>query len=207
MYDRTYEDKVLTFEASGGLINSSLVMQDRETDSFWSIMRGQSLEGELQGQPLQEIAQNRKMRWGEWRQLHPDTLVLSVNGEEDTDPGYDGYFKSSEGFRGAAASDSRLQTKTPIFAFRFNGGSYAIPHESIVSGKALQLGGQSLFLFRSQEDELHDSTKAFQGSAENCEFQGSSESFIGSDCPQPLTGFDTFWYNWSLNNPDTELLQ
>jgi hypothetical protein len=207
VYDRTYGDQVLTFEASGGLINSSLVLQDRETDSFWSIMRGQSLEGELQGQPLQEIAQNRKMRWSEWRALHPDTLILSVNGSEDTAPGYDAYFESSEGFRGAAALDSRLETKTPIFAFRLSGQSYAIEHASIVAGKSLLIDGESVFLFRSNDDELHDSTRAFQGRMNNCEFQDGSESFSGANCPQPLTGFDTFWYNWSLNNPDTELIR
>jgi len=26
-------------------------------------------------------------------------------------------------------------------------------------------------------------------------------------CPQRFEGFDIFWYNWSLNNPETKLLK
>jgi len=38
-------------------------------------MRGKSLNGELAGTPLKEIAVNQKMRWKDWRALYPDTLV------------------------------------------------------------------------------------------------------------------------------------
>ena len=48
-----------------------------------------------------------------------------------------------------------------VFTTSINGGSYAIIYEFIGLGKTLQLDGQSLFLFRCQVDELHDSTKAF----------------------------------------------
>lgn len=206
MYDRTYDDRVLTFEASGGLINSSLVMQDRETDSFWSIMRGRSLEGQLQGTALKEIALNEKMTWAEWRQQHPDTQVLSVNGAEDQAPAYGDYYQSDAGYRGSQAGDTRLETKTPIFAFRLDQRSYAVAHSAVIGGRYLEVGGESVFLYRSGEDGLHDSTKAFYGPDPGCSFDTGTESFSGSDCPRALTGFDTFWYNWSLNNPETDLL-
>jgi hypothetical protein len=206
VYDRTYLGKTLTFEASGGLINSSLVMQDRETDSYWSIMRGKSLAGELKGKPLQEVAKNQKMTWGEWRTLHPDTLVLSVDGHEDTDTGYDNYFSSSKGFRGATATDTRLGTKASVFAFRLEGNAYAVAHDTIVNGRSFDVGNETVFLFRSTDDGLHDSTRAFLGEIDTCSFDATTESYTGSHCPRALAGFDTFWYNWSLNNPDTVLL-
>ena len=38
-------------------------------------------------------------------------------------------------------------------------------------------------------------------------FDPGSGRFQGAASSRRLSGFDTFWYNWSLNNPDTRLLQ
>ena len=55
MYDRQYNGKVFTFEPSGGLVNATLVMQDFETDSYWSIMTHEAIEGEEKGTKLKEL--------------------------------------------------------------------------------------------------------------------------------------------------------
>ena len=208
MYDRRYGDKVLTFEASGGLINSSLVLQDRETDSYWAIMRGKSLNGELAGTPMKEIAVNQKMTWKDWRAQHPDTLVLSVDGVEDQVNAYDNYFQSEQGFRNNKASDTRLDTKTPIFAFRLKESSYAVRYSDIVGGREFQLGTQTVYLHRNDGAGLLDSTRAYVAdSISGCTLDSLLLKTNDTACARPLSGFDTFWYNWSLNNPDTELLQ
>jgi Protein of unknown function (DUF3179) len=204
VYDRRYGDKVLTFEASGGLMNSSLVLQDRETDSYWPIMRGKSIHGELSGTVMKEVAVNRKMKWSEWLSLHPDTRVLSVDGVEDQAGAYDNYFQSEDGFRNSKASDVRLETKTPVFAFRLGNKPYAVSHDEIIGGRRFNLGGQIAYMFRSPDLGLHDSTRAYIVDADSgCVFDGAEA--VG-ECASPLSGFDTFWYNWSLNNPHTELL-
>ncbi len=133
MYSRRYDGQLLTFEASGGLINSSLVMQDRETNSYWAIMKGEAIAGLKKGTELAELPLGKKMKWKRWKRKHPDTLVLSVNGTED--------------------------------------GQWV----DISSG---------------------------------CRFDPDEEVFDGDteSCPKAFKGFDTFWYNWSLNNPSTELL-
>ena len=46
MYSREYQGRALNFEASGGLLNASLVMQDKETDTYWSIIEGKAIAGE-----------------------------------------------------------------------------------------------------------------------------------------------------------------
>lgn len=114
MYGREYDGKELRFEPSGGLIHSSLVMQDKETDTYWSLMEGRALAGELEGTPLVELPAGEKTTWGDWVARYPESLVLSVDGFEhdEIDP-YENYFDSSEGFRGAEASnlpDSYTQT-------------------------------------------------------------------------------------------------
>ena len=83
MYGREYGDQVLRFEASGGLLNASLVMRDKETDSFWSIMTGDALSGELKGTSLVELPYGEKVRFGEWVERYPDTLVLTVKGKAE----------------------------------------------------------------------------------------------------------------------------
>jgi hypothetical protein len=220
VYDRTINKKELTFEASGGLINASLVMQDRETDSYWPIMRGSAVEGDLKGTELKELAINKKMKWKDWRRKHPDTLVLSVAGKEDDEPVYEKYFESDDGFRDTRASDTRLASKQPIFAFRWQGKSYAVPYQTLENGRSWALDQSQVFLYRAAGAQLHDSTSAFlaenpfakennewNSTGNNCVFNADLLEFQGDQkCPQNLSGFDTFWYNWSLNNPDTQIL-
>lgn len=42
MYGRDYEGKTLQFEPSGGLANGALILQDKETDTYWSRARASS---------------------------------------------------------------------------------------------------------------------------------------------------------------------
>ena len=90
----------MNFEASGGLINASLVMQDKQTDTYWSIMEGEAIAGELSGEKLVELPVSEKIQWRHWKEKYSDTLVLSVRGREDGPDGYRDYFRDSRGFGG-----------------------------------------------------------------------------------------------------------
>ncbi len=222
MYDREYNGKTINFEASGGLIHSSLVMQDKETDSYWAIMSGEAIAGEFKGTRLRELPVGEKAAWKDWLAKHPDTEILSVNGREQGVDHYERYFKASDGFRGSHARDKRLKTKEPIFAFHYDGRSYAVQHSDFENGKVYNMGDARLFLHRRAGSEMFVSTTALLSStggfsqAEDiwthdetgCTFDVASGLFQREkeSCTQALTGFDTFWYNWSLANPDTELL-
>lgn len=204
-------------------MNASLVMQDFETDSYWAIMQGVSVAGEFKGTKLKELPFGKKAKWKDWVTEHPNTVILSVNGQEDGRDSYQRYFSSPEGFRGNAAKDTRLKTKEPIFAFRWAEQSYAIPYSAIEGGKALDLGEVKLFLYRPEGAAIFHSTTVYKSTGSDfnnvdgvwthtesgCKFDSSSEMFEGKvgACPQRFEGFDTFWYNWSLNNPETKLLK
>jgi len=223
VYGRDIAGKTRILEPSGGLIHGSLVLQDRESDTYWSIMTGEAIGGPLKGEHLQELPLGTKARWQDWVKQHPETVVLSVDGVEHIvrNP-YDQYFESGEGFRGSRATDSRLATKSPIFAFRLAGHKYAAPHDRLKSGRTFDLGEIKIFLYREKGAPVFASTHAFYRKGETgfekidgvwvdtqtgAKFNsetGAFESEKGG--PEPLTGIDTFWYNWSLNNPDTELL-
>ena len=222
MYGREYNGKTLSFEASGGLKNSSLIMQDFETNSYWAIMEGEAIGGEMKGTKLVELPVSKKTQWKDWVKEYPNTLVLSVNGQEDAQHGYKDYFTSSQGFRGQQAEDKRLQDKEPIFSFRLNGKSYAVPHIAISEGKSFLIEDRAVFLYRPESVDMFYSTVAFLSKGEKikftnlkwsdedsgCSFNPESEMFEGkNNCPEKISGFDTFWYNWSLNNPETVLLK
>jgi hypothetical protein len=205
-------------------MHSSLVLQDRETDTYWAIMSGEAIGGELKGSKLRELPVSEKIQWKDWEKKHPNTLVLSVNGREDVpfNP-YTDYFRSEQGFRGARAKDKRLRTKEPIFAFNFENQRYAIPYKAIEGGKVLDLGSTKLFLYRPKGAAIFYSTLAFKTTGtgfeqqdrqwvdidSGCKFDPEEGSFEAGQnpCPERFKGFDTFWYNWSLTNPDTKVLK
>jgi hypothetical protein len=139
VYDRRYSGKELLFEPSGGLLNAGLVMRDRPTDSWWSIMTGVAIGGELEGTPLKEIAVSEKTQWGEWKRRYPTSKVWSIGGMEhdDTNP-YDHYLGNTKTFRESKTPDKRLPDKESVYAFQMDGVTYAVPHALIFGGAVLQ---------------------------------------------------------------------
>lgn len=224
MYGRDYDGKTLRFEASGGLLHSGLVMADKETDSFWSIMTGDALAGPLEGTELRELPLGVKVRWKDWVAEHPDTLVLSVGGQEhESHNPYDDYFESRRAPLGAAATDGRLAPKAPVYTFQRNGEAYAVPYRVFEDGAVLRLGkkedAEKIFLFRPKGEEIFYSTLGWVGDFERGDdgrvrhvatgavFDPQQEGFTGGDGEVPrLDGFDTFWFHWSQVHPETALL-
>lgn len=223
MYSRTYQGRTLRFEPSGGLMHSALVMQDKETDSYWSIMTGNAIAGPLKGTPLEELPVGVKMRWKDWVELHPDTLVLSVGGREEVERNpYQDYFESDRGFGGMVTPDRRLETKTPIYAFRFEGKKYAAPFRKFEGGRVFKLGSGRLFLYRPRKAPVFESSVAYWTDSGTFQkedgewlhtpsgrkFDPEARRFMGPESSdlRRLEGFDTYWYTWSLTHPDTRIL-
>lgn len=65
-----------TFGVSGQLLNSNLVLFDRETRSYFSQINATGLRGEYRGRTLVEVTLTWTT-WERWKQAHPDTKVLS----------------------------------------------------------------------------------------------------------------------------------
>ncbi len=211
-------------------MNASLVMQDKQTDTYWSIMSGKAEAGALAGTALVELPVSEKLTWAEWYARHPDTLVLSVTRRTDDgqtvtsqDPGsdeYGNYFASEEGFRDYEATDTRLDTKDQIHAFLHDGVAYAIDLRRVVGGKVFELHeGTKILIYREATDQMFRGSSAFLSSAgfeqrggswfelsTNAAFNAITRDFGGAPVKR-LNGFDTFWYTWSLTHTDTELLR
>ncbi len=212
MYDRRIGERELNFEASGALMDASLVLRDRETDSWWSIMTSGAIGGELDGTDLVELAVSEKTTWARWVAAHPGTAVLSVDGVEHVDYNpYDNYFSSDGTFRNLEIADDRLPAKEPIYSFWLDGRPWAVPHSAFAGGALLTpetLGGRGLLLDREPGAPIFASTRAWIVSAERAADGTAVEllSAAPSEGIEPLPGFDTFWYTWVAVNGETELV-
>ena len=210
MYDRELGDRTLNFEASGALWQASLVMRDRETDSWWSIMTSRAIGGELEGADLVELPYGEKTTWAEWRARHPDSLVLSVGGREhEARNPYAEYFASDGTFRGLEIADRRLPAKEPIFSFFLDGRPYVVPHAAVQGRRLLEVGEARLLLFRPPGAAMFASTRAWRLPAG---FAAADEALPPDDELEaagfvPLGGIDTFWYNWAAVNEGSEILR
>ena len=124
MYDRNLDGQKLSFGVSGKLWKNVLIMYDRQTDTLWSHLTGEGLIGPLKGKRLGTFPA-AMMRYSEWTQLYPDTLVLkkklkgmggSVFRSSSRDP-YEGYYYSSQtGVIPEKYRDNRLHPKTLVVA-------------------------------------------------------------------------------------------
>jgi hypothetical protein len=223
VYGRQLADRTLQFEPSGGLWNASLVMRDRETDSWWSIMTSSAIGGPLEKTRLVELPVGEKTTWKAWRSRHPDTLVLSVERVEHVENNpYDRYFSDPKTFRDLEIADLRLAPKTPIFAFQWRQQAFAVPHEKFFGGALLKLPGlkgQKLLLYRPAGASIFASTRAFlvanflmdKNLARKSKAAAVESLVPPADGELPagyeaVTGFDTFWYTWAAVHPGTEIL-
>ncbi len=103
-----------------------LVMYDRQTDTLWSQLIGEAVEGPLTGSKL-EFVPSWQTTWSDWKVQHPNTLALDKGSRVGRDP-YTGYYNSSSsGVIGQSRIDDRLYVKEFVIGVEQNGESTAYP--------------------------------------------------------------------------------
>lgn len=224
MYSREVEGTVRTFEASGSLYQSALVMQDDRSGSYWATVTAEAIGGPEQGRNLEELPISEKTTWGEWRRRHPDTIVLSVDGREDADQNpYESYLSSSSTYHGLKATDRRLPDKEPVFGVEIRGRWFAFPHRLLEGGRAWEIDGAAFFFYRPPGASVYRSTRAYRAEIAGAEVpirrtgSGWEAEGLGSFDPEtgrftssraelaPVHGLDTFWLVWSRYHPESGL--
>ena len=76
VFDRQVGDQVLDFGTSGNVRNSDLIMWDRQTESWWQQITGESIIGELTGTSLTFLPAPM-VSWVDFKETYPDGQVLS----------------------------------------------------------------------------------------------------------------------------------
>jgi hypothetical protein len=74
-FSRMVEGQALVFDFSGMTLDNAMVMKDRQSETLWSQVQLQAVEGAMAGTRLELLASNQ-MTWQEWASQFPDTTLV-----------------------------------------------------------------------------------------------------------------------------------
>ena len=127
MYAREIDGAEFSFGVSGKLIRNVLVMYDRQTESYWSQLLGESVAGDMVGTKL-EFLPSWMTTWEKWKELHPETVALDKGGRRGGRDKYSSYYASDRaGVIGKTNFDDRLYTKEFVIGVELEDTAVAYP--------------------------------------------------------------------------------
>ena len=226
VFERTIEGKEVEFGTSGKLYNSNLLMYDRWTESYWSQGLGIAVTGELAGTKLKTIPFD-VITWGDWKKLHPETVVLTTDTgylrSYATDP-YGDYYTDPRIIFPVEHEDDRMHPKEIILGFNENGIYKAYKQNDIEKNKIIndKIGETSLMLVslfsqnsRAFDRNLNEEILEFEFLDERIiDTKTKSEwNYDGVAISGPLEGNSLkrmsmapgFWFEWIAFHPQTEV--
>lgn len=190
VFDRRVGREVQEFGVSGRLWQSNLLMYNRaktEADeSLWSQVLGEAVLGVDTGKKL-SIVRSDIIRWGDWKQVHPDTEVLSRDTGSVRDYGrdpYGGYYTSESVSFGATFNDTRLHPKALVHGLEI-GAEYKAYHDDALSGTITDtFAGKNIVATKTDAGEVRFTVDG-----------------------EPLASIPGFWFSWLAVHPETELFK
>jgi hypothetical protein len=232
VFNRTIDDgqEVVEFGTSGKLYNSNLVMYDRTSKSLWSQAMAEGIVGKYAGTKLERVPFDVAY-WKEWKQLYPDSKILSrdtgSNRPYGVDP-YGDYYTNSDVLFPVSNKDNRLGLKEIVVGFENKGQYKAYKLQEIenkkvindqVNGKPIALFSLHPFMVRAYDRivEYGELTLQFEYDADNNRIidkqTGSEWNFEGMAINGQMKGkqltrlpYDEgFWFEWIAFHPKTEL--
>ena len=226
VFERIINENEVEFGTSGKLYNSNLLMYDRWTESYWSQGLGTAVTGNLTGMQLKTIPFD-VITWGDWKKLHPDTLVLTTDTGHlrsyATDP-YGDYYTDPRIIFPVDNDDDRMHPKEIILGFNEDGIYKAYKQIDIEFHKTIndKIGNKPLLLASlfSQNSRAFDRT--LDGEILEFEFVDnkimdsktkSEWNYDGLAVSGPLEGNQLtrmsispgFWFEWVAFHPQTEV--
>ena len=212
------------FGVSGKLLNSNLVMYDRATESYWPQMLATAIRGEHEGDVLREFSITWTS-WERWREVHPETVVLSDDTgyarDYDRDP-YGSYTEElSRNFYTddflvfdpyTPVEDSEFGLKEVVLGTRSADGALAVHKESLADAGVLEttLGGVPYVAV--YEPALHTGYIYRNPEKRSVEY-ADGEVTVDGQVHEPdalpldrVLRYDAFWFAWAGYYPDTDVL-
>ncbi|WP_412987850.1 DUF3179 domain-containing protein [Pontimicrobium sp. IMCC45349] len=147
------------YGVSGLLYKSNLILYDRETNSHWSQLRLDCINGELIGNEP-ELKNIIETNWGTWKTMYPNTKVMTLNTGFNRD--YDEYpygpYKTDHDFFlfNVSPLNNNLPNKERVFAIIDNGYSKVYRFSSFQNGKVLkEIINNKTFLIVGNENTIN----------------------------------------------------
>jgi len=231
--NRELDGNVTTFGVSGLLYNSNLIPYDRATNSNWSQMRMECVNGELSGKDFDFIS-TFETDWKTWKTLFPNALVVSSNtGYERRYTHYPyGSYKSDEALYFPITNvNNNLSLKERVHGIIEDNKVYAFRFNLFEGNNLLQkhIGGNNYLIVGSKEDNFIVSfyNTLGEGIELNFEFVEDSLPIIlkdnegnkwdifgyaveGSRKGQRLTptkSLIAYWFAWGAFYPDISIIK
>ena len=229
-YETSAGGRTFTLGTSGLLYRSNKLMFDVETKSLWSTLEGRPVVGPLAGA---DIALKYRpvvtTTWKEWRTLHPDTTVVSLDTGHQRDynegAAYREYFSHDNLMFEVPSEDTRLKRKTEVVTF-FAGSDRSLTPVAIdtallkknpvhlfdaassgyvaltTTGGANRVykAGLTRFVRLADSEVVDDTGQAWRITEESLDGPG------GETRPREPAR-RTFWFAWFAQFPDTILLK
>lgn len=222
-----------TLGTSGKLLNSNLVMYDRETESYFPQILGMAVTGPLKGKTLKEF----QVIWTTWEKAkvrYPDALVLSMETGFLRPYGSDPYgsyqkrgtyYDSGGPFFPVMTTDNRLDAKEVVVGLRIGNTPLAMVKNSIAEKKAVNLmtGNHPIVAFYDDSlnavriysrqsgkkvlsFDIRDGkiTDRESNSEWNVLGESTNGKMKGTELEAALS-FDVMWFPWFAFYPQTEI--
>lgn len=224
VFERTIDGKEVEFGTSGKLYNSNLVMYDRLTGTYWSQALGLAVVGELTGTQLNIIPFD-VITFGDWKKIHPDSLVLSTDTGHlrsyGVDP-YGNYYTDKRIIFPVENDDNRMHPKEIILGFSEGPIHKAYKQNDLEKDVVIndKLDSLSVVLVSLYDDNARAFERTVNGHGLFFEYSdgkiidrqtGSEWDYEGLAKSGPLQGTQLqripfnpgFWFEWVAFHPDT----
>jgi len=187
VYDRRLSGGVSTFGVSGGLLESNMIMYDRETESLWQQSTGKSLAGFYFGETL-KFVEFQLMSMKDVIEKFPNALVLSEKTGHIRAYGsnpYSGYEENEGFFFAPSFEDSRYPSKEIFVAFYLGGTPVAVPWLSLIDGNTYTTKAENSSVVITKE---------------------GGELSITSERGEKIPFYFEMWFSWAVQNQDNGIV-
>ena len=226
MYARTLGGNNFTFQVSGRLWRNSLIMQDRESQTWWSQVTGRAINGKNKGAQLEKL-ESVETTWEQWYSAHPETSVLAKT-EEITASQYQSYFDNPErmGLFRAQWLTGKMPGKTLVYGASVGPHAVAVTEGAIAKGAVrADLGDEPVVVARGTDGGVRafvarvdaEALKpAPEGGGVLVDSGGSIWDAATGECVNgPRKGerleavavTPVFWFAWSGFYPNTQVIE
>lgn len=226
MYQTKVDGEHHELGTSGFLYRSNKLMYDHETKSLWSTLQGEPVVGPLVGKGIKlDRRYLVTTTWGEWKNRHPDTTVLSLNTGHRRDYGegvaYKAYFDTDKLMFTVPEIDRRLKNKDEVLALRTDGEQLAIDIKYLAAKQIHhdKLGNQNIVVLADSDgtsrayDVGSHKFASWNGTDEATDSNGQvwqvvEDGLIASNKKlNRVPSHNAFWFGWVAQFPKTRLVK
>lgn len=189
VFDRRVGERKLSFGVSGLLYQSDVLMYDRETEGLWSQIAARAVTGALRDRRL-TLIRSHMTTWGDWKQRHPETTVLSSQTGHQRAYGRTPYmgYSQSEDIHFPVPLDRRYHPKMRTLGVRLAGGA-ARAYPAIEVERA---GGHA--------------AESLDGRAVVVRYDAVQRTFH-VEAPSDVEVIEGFWFAWAAFHPETTVFR